>query len=128
MSTDFFNVGTRLGALFIIINNSDTFFDSEHWDSSQIGIDLELPMAEETIDCTNRRSRPIQILTRTHYYLSVSVPIFSWVNDLSHSTDRYLVKNSNKCYRHFLFPTPIFEPRTSQTEVDAPNHWAMPTP
>jgi hypothetical protein len=26
---NFFNVGTRLGALFIIINNSDTFLDSE---------------------------------------------------------------------------------------------------
>jgi hypothetical protein len=25
----FFHVGTRLGALFIIINNSDPFFDSE---------------------------------------------------------------------------------------------------
>jgi hypothetical protein len=30
-----------------IINNSDTFLDSERWDLSQIGIDLELLMVEE---------------------------------------------------------------------------------
>jgi hypothetical protein len=88
----FFNVGTKLGALFIIINNSDTFLDSERWDLSQIGIDLELSMAEETIDRTYRCSRPIQILTQSHCYLSVSVPIFSRVNDLSHSKDQYLTE------------------------------------